>query len=81
MTSLLEPNYIHDYQHFEQHVAKLFSKAGWSVETAKNNQPWYDLVVKKDKQIVAVQVKWLRNNVSAPQLLQFANFLDSEEGK
>lgn len=81
MNSLLEPIYIHDYQHFEQHVAKLFSKEGWTVETAKNNQPWYDLVVKKDKQVVAVQVKWLKNNVAAPQLLQFADFLDSEEGK
>jgi len=81
MHSLLEPNYIHDYQHFEQHVAKLFSKEGWTVETAKNNQPWYDLVVKKNKQVAAVQVKWLRNNVAAPQILQFADFLDSEEGK
>ncbi|MBE9167282.1 restriction endonuclease [Pleurocapsales cyanobacterium LEGE 06147] len=81
MNSLIEPDYIHDYQHFEQYVAKLFSKAGWIVETAKNNQPGYDLIVKKDKQVAAVQVKWLKSNVAAPQLLKFADLLDSEEGK
>jgi cellulose biosynthesis protein BcsQ len=77
----MEPGYIQDYTHFEQHVAKLLHRAGWTVVTAKRNQPGYDLVVKKANLVGAVQVKWLRNNVAAPQLLKFAGFLDSNEGK
>ncbi|MBH8577788.1 AAA family ATPase [Nostocaceae cyanobacterium CENA369] len=81
MPSPLEPQFIQDFTHFEQHVAKLISRAGWTIETAKTNQPGYDLVAKKENLLVAVQVKWLKNNVTAPQLLSFANFLDSNEGK
>ena len=75
------PEEIPDFQHFEQHVAKVFIKAGCTVETAKNNQPGYDLIVKKGDRLVAVQVKWLKNNVSTPQLLKFAAFLETDEGK
>lgn len=81
MVSTLDPQFIQDYTHFEQHVAKLITRAGWTVETAKVNQPGYDLIARKDKLVVAVQVKWLKNNVNTPQLLKFADFLDSEEGK
>lgn len=81
MPSTLEPQFIQDFTHFEQHVAKLIIRAGWTVETAKVNQPGYDLIARKDKLVVAVQVKWLKNNVNAPQLLKFADFLDSEPGK
>ncbi|WP_414563882.1 MULTISPECIES: AAA family ATPase [unclassified Anabaena] len=81
MPSSLEPQFIQDFTHFEQHVAKLIHKAGWTVETAKVNQPGYDLVVTKGDIVVAVQVKWLRSNVAAPQLLKFADFLDSNEGR
>ncbi|QLE55938.1 restriction endonuclease [Nostoc sp. TCL26-01] len=81
MSSILEPQFIQDFTHFEQHVAKLIHRAGWTVETAKPNQPGYDLVAKKENLVVAVQVKWLKNNVNAPQLLKFADFLDSPEGK
>ncbi|BAY24706.1 restriction endonuclease [Calothrix sp. NIES-2100] len=81
MQSSVEPAYIQDFIHFEQHVAKLIHRAGWTVETAKPNQRGYDLAIKKDNFVGAVQVKWLKNNVTAPQLLAFANFLDSEEGQ
>ncbi|MEH2194875.1 MAG: AAA family ATPase [Nostoc sp.] len=81
MSSLLEPQFIQDFTHFEQHVAKLIHKAGWTVETAKTNQPGYDLVVKKGNLVGVIQVKWLKGNVTAPQLLKFADFLDSNEGK
>jgi chromosome partitioning protein len=81
MVSTLEPQFIQDFTHFEQHVSKLITRAGWTVETAKVNQPGYDLIARKDKLVVAVQVKWLKNNVNAPQLLKFADFLDSEVGK
>jgi cellulose biosynthesis protein BcsQ len=70
-----------NYVEFEQQIAKLFSKAGWIVETAKTNQPGYDLVVKKDNYVGAVQAKWLKSNVATPQLLKFVDFLDSLEGK
>ncbi|WP_223278333.1 restriction endonuclease [Nostoc sp. 'Peltigera membranacea cyanobiont' 232] len=79
--SSLEPQFIQDFTHFEQHVAKLIHKADWTVETAKTNQPGYDLVVKKGNLVGVVQVKWLKGNVTAPQLLKFADFLDSDEGK
>jgi hypothetical protein len=82
MSSSLEtPEFIQDFTHFEQHVAKLIHKAGWTVETAKPNQPGYDLIVKKENLIGAVQVKWLKGNVTTPQLLKFADYLDSKEGK
>ncbi|MBD2296610.1 AAA family ATPase [Anabaena sphaerica FACHB-251] len=82
MPSSLEPaEFIQDFTHFEQHVARLIHKAGWTVETAKPNQPGYDLVIKKGNLTGAVQVKWLKGNVTAPQLLKFADYLDSPEGK
>ncbi|BAZ51828.1 restriction endonuclease [Nostoc sp. NIES-4103] len=77
----LEPPYIASFVEFEQHVAKLIHKAGWIVETAKPNQPGYDLLVTKGNRVGVVQVKWLKSNVTAPQLLKFADFLDSQEGK
>ncbi|MGL5805472.1 MAG: AAA family ATPase [Xenococcaceae cyanobacterium] len=81
MSRVNEPEHIVDFQHFEQHVAKLFIRGGWTVETAKLNQPGYDLIVKKDKHVAAVQVKWLKNNVSTPQILKFVDFLDTKEGQ
>ncbi|MBO3458086.1 AAA family ATPase [Aetokthonos hydrillicola Thurmond2011] len=77
----MEPSYTKDYNHLEQHVAKLLYKSGWTVITAKQNQVGYNLVIKKRNLVGAVQLKWLRNNVAAPQLLKFADFLDSQEGK
>ncbi|MDZ7994217.1 MAG: AAA family ATPase [Nostoc sp. EfeVER01] len=81
MSSPSEQSFSEDFTRFMQHVETLIYKAGWTVETAKINQPDYDLVVKKENLIVVVQVKWLRSNVTAPQLLKFADFLDSDEGK
>ncbi|MBD2598234.1 AAA family ATPase [Nostoc spongiaeforme FACHB-130] len=81
MPSTQEPEFIQDFTHFEQHVAKLIHRAGWTVETAKPNQPGYDLIATKENLIIAIQVKWLKSNVAAPQLLKFADFLDSPEGK
>ncbi|MBP5972328.1 AAA family ATPase [Brasilonema sp. CT11] len=76
----MEPAYIKNYSHFEQHVATLLHRAGWTVIGAKSNQSGYDFVVRKGNLVGAVCIKWLRNNVAAPQLLKFANFLDSDEG-
>ena len=81
MTSSVEPPYLQDFAQFEQYVARLFVRAGWQVETAKPNQPEYDLIIKKGRYIGAVQVKWLKSNVSTPQLLKFYDFLDSPTGK
>lgn len=81
MPATLEYNFVHDFTHFEQHVAKIFHKHGWTVETAKPNQPGYDLVVKKNHCVAAVQVKWLKNNATSTQLSKFADYLDSLEGK
>ncbi|HHP7229535.1 MAG TPA: restriction endonuclease [Xenococcaceae cyanobacterium] len=79
--SFLNPPYIQDYQHFEQHIAKIFSKAGWKVNTANINQPGYDLILSNERYTIAVQVKWLKGKVSTPQLLKFSDFLASEAGK
>ncbi|MEH1831245.1 MAG: restriction endonuclease [Nostoc sp.] len=76
-----DQSFSEDFIHFEQHVAKLLHKTDWTVETAKTNQPGYNLVVKKGNLVGVVQVKWLKANVTTPQLLKFANFLDSDEGK
>jgi len=81
MPSSPETNFIDSFTEFEQHVAKLFHKDGWTVETPKPNQPGYDLVVKKENIVSAVQVKWLKNNVQKPQLSSFVDFLDSKEGQ
>jgi cellulose biosynthesis protein BcsQ len=81
MPSSYASNFHESYAEFEQHVAKLFHKGGWTVETPKANQPDYDLVIKKGDTVAAVQVKWLKNNVPTPGLLKFANFLDSQEGQ
>lgn len=81
MPSSVEPPYIQDFTHFEQHVARIFYRNGWTVVTAEQNQPGYDLVVSKEDIVAAVQVKWLKANVAAPQLLRFVDFLDSQQGK
>jgi chromosome partitioning protein len=81
MSSSTEYSFPDNFVEFERQVAKLFHKGGWTVETPKPNQPGYDLAIRKGDMIAAVQVKWLRNNVIAPNLLQFANFLDSQEGQ
>jgi len=72
---------FNNYAEFEQHVAKIFHKGGWIVETPKPNQPGYDLVIKKGDMVAAVQVKWLRTNVSMPMVQRFASFIESEEGQ
>lgn len=80
MPSSFEPEFNKDFSHFKQHVAKLIQSAGWTVETANPNQTAYDLLIKKENLVCVVRIKWLNNNVAAPQLLQFADFLDSNEG-
>ena len=54
MPSSLKPSSTQseDFVYFKQHVAKLFHKANWIVETAKTNQPGYDLVFKKTIKLV-----------------------------
>ncbi|GBF79719.1 AAA family ATPase [Aphanothece sacrum] len=80
-SSIKEAEFIADFVHFEQHVAKLFTHNNWQVETAKTNQPGYDLTIKKNQSLGVVQVKWLKSNVTAPQLLKFVDFLASPEAK
>jgi chromosome partitioning protein len=80
-TELSFANTLNTFIEFEKHVEKLFHREGWEVETPKPNQPGYDLVVRKDGIVAAVQVKWLRSNVTAPMLQKFAAFLESEDGK
>lgn len=74
-----EPSFTKDFVHFEQHVAKLFQTEGWTVERV--NQANYDLIVKKDNQLGAVQIKWLKNPVQKPQLSKFVDFLDTNAGR
>jgi chromosome partitioning protein len=81
MSSTTESSSAGTFVEFEQHVARLFHREGWTVTTPKPNQPGYDLVVRKDGIVAAVQVKWLRANVAAPMLQRFAAFLDSEDGR
>ncbi len=81
MSSPSESSFIKDFVQFEQHVAQLFQREGWTVETAKSNQANYDLVVKKENQVGAVQVKWLKSNVQKPHLSKFADFLETNAGR
>ena len=45
------------------------------------NQASYDLILKKDNQLAAVQVKWLKNPVQKPQLSKFVDFLETQAGQ
>jgi chromosome partitioning protein len=74
-----EASFTKDFVHFQQHVVKLFQTEGWTVEIV--NQASYDLIVKKDNQLGAVQVKWLKNPVQKPQLSKFVDFLDTNAGR
>jgi cellulose biosynthesis protein BcsQ len=74
-----EPSFTKDFVHFQQHVVKLFQTEGWTVEIV--NQASYDLIVKKDNQLGAVQVKWLKSPVQKPQLSKFVDFLDTNAGR
>lgn len=80
MQSYLESQYM-NFSEFEQHVARIFHRGGWAVETPKQNQVGYDLVVKKGQILGVVQVKWLKANVQKPQLSKFADFLETSEGR
>jgi hypothetical protein len=46
-----EPSFTKDFVHFKQHVAQLFQKEGWTVETTEQNPAGYDFVVKKGNQL------------------------------
>jgi cellulose biosynthesis protein BcsQ len=81
MPSSSEPSFTQSAAHFEQHVAKLFQNEGWTVETAKSNPGNYDLIVKKDNQVGAVQVRWLKSPVQKPQLSKFVDFLETQAGE
>ncbi|AFZ27789.1 CobQ/CobB/MinD/ParA nucleotide binding domain-containing protein [Cylindrospermum stagnale PCC 7417] len=70
-----------DFREFEQHVARIFHRGGWGVETPKQNQVGYDLVVKKGEILGVVQVKWLKANVQKPQISKFVDFLETNEGR
>ncbi len=76
-----EPSFTQNFVQFEQHVIKLFQNEGWAVETAKPNQTAYDLVIKKDDKLGAVQVKWLKSPVQKPQLSKFVDFLETQNGR
>ncbi|HBB32856.1 MAG TPA: restriction endonuclease [Cyanobacteria bacterium UBA8803] len=79
MPPLSEPSFLKDFVHFESHVAELFQTEGWTVEIV--NQVSYDLIVTKDNQIGAVQVKWLKSPVQKPQLSKFVDFLETQAGR
>ncbi|HEY9614983.1 AAA family ATPase [Allocoleopsis sp.] len=79
MPSSSEPSFTKDFVHFEQHVAKLFQTEGWTVEIVNNAN--YNLIIKKDNQVGAVQVKWLKSPVQKPQLSKFVDFLDTNAGR
>jgi cellulose biosynthesis protein BcsQ len=81
MPSSSELSFTQNFVHFEQHVAKLFRKEGWTVESVKPSSANYDFIVKKDNQVGAVQVKWLKSPVQKPQLSKFVDFLDTEAGQ
>ncbi|MCA1993279.1 MAG: AAA family ATPase [Coleofasciculus sp. S288] len=73
-------SFTQDFAHFQKHVTQLFQKEGWTVETPQSNQA-YDLIVTKENQMGAVQVKWLKSSVQKPQLSKFADFLETNAGK
>ncbi|MFB8788356.1 MAG: AAA family ATPase [Potamolinea sp.] len=81
MSSSSDPSFTKDFVHFQQHVSQLFQEEGWTVETAKSNQANYDLIVKKENQIGAVQVKWLKSDVSKPHLSKFVDYLETNAGR
>ncbi len=81
MPSSSEPSFTQNFVHFEKHVTKLFQEEGWTVETANPNQTGYDLVVKKDNKLGAVQIKWLKSPVQKPQISKFVDFLETNTGR
>jgi chromosome partitioning protein len=81
MSSSSDSSFTKDFVNFQQHVTQLFQKEGWTVETAKSNQANYDLIVKKENQLGAVQVKWLKSDVSKPHLSKFVDYLETNAGR
>ena len=81
MPSSSELSFTQNFVHFEKHVIKLFQEEGWTVETANPNQTAYDLVVKKDNQLGAIQIKWLKSPVQKPQISKFVDFLETNTGR
>ena len=51
------------------------------VEAAKPDQSGYDLIVKKENQLGAVQAQWLKSSVQKPHLSKFVDFLDTQTGR
>jgi cellulose biosynthesis protein BcsQ len=81
MPSSSEPSFTKDFAHFEPHVAQLFQNEGWTVEPAQSNPASYELIVKKENQLGAVQVKWLKSDVQKPHLSKFVDFLETSAGQ
>ncbi len=65
------------FQDFERAVAKAFRQEGWQVGVSRKNNPYFDLVLKRDKDTVAVQVKNFRRGIPTPHIKKFVDYLDS----
>ncbi len=65
------------FQDFERAVAKVFRQEGWQVGISRKNNSDFDLVLKRDKDTVAVQVKNFRRRIPTPHLKKFIDYLDS----
>ena len=73
--------YLDSYDDFKHHVVKLFLRLGFEITDPKTRKAQYDFCVSKNNVLAAVQVKWLKNNVTKPQINTFAGFLSSAQGR
>ena len=62
---------------FERAVVKAFKQEGWQVGISRKNNPYFDLVLKRDKDTVAVQIKNFHRSVPTPHIKKFVDYLDS----
>ncbi len=64
-------------QDFERAIAKALQKEGWQVGVSRKNNPDFDLVLKREKDTVAVQIKNFRRSIPTPHIKKFVDYLDS----
>ncbi|MEZ4632459.1 MAG: AAA family ATPase [Deinococcales bacterium] len=69
------------YQDFERAVARAFEQQSWQVFLAPNNNPGYDIELKDESDLIAVQVKQLKRSIPVPHIQKFLDYLSSQEAK
>lgn len=68
-------------QEFERIVAKAFRETDWQVGVTRKNNSDFNLILRRDENVIAVKIKNLHRSIPTPHLRKFVDYLDSPRAK